>query len=436
MNNSKFTNFLLNEKVSRDEIADALSSKNVMVGAEFEFIIPDFSNDYYDDLMKIYKVGKKEDVFQEYDDALELWQKDPKNNSMPELPDWAKRLGYKPGDEIVPSKKVDTSTLNPKIKELWNILINDYLMVKDPPFPKPHITMDNKAKSGSKWIVKPDGSLGLAGVEVVTPVLTLQEFLSVTPKVFEYINKFGDGAITNDCGFHISISLKNVSHLGEKLDITKLSLFLDEGYIYNFFKMREFNTYAQSAFDAVRGAIISQANPHLMKELVDEEKLKKGYSDSHYMAINIEHLDTKNEYIEFRYIGGKNYHHKWDRIKAIVAHYVHTLSLACDPTFKVKEYESKMARVLNKIQFFTVCIRMTEMVESVTDKKELMKSNEWGNLFSVWSALKEYKSSLINKGFDEKGSGKRGFDRLCRMLKIDPKDIIWDFTNVYKKIGK
>lgn len=427
---SQLRNFLINEKVSRNEIEEALSSKNVMVGAEFEFLIPQFIVDYRDVVLKSEKQEKQEDSYQRYDDALELWKKDPINNPKPTPPEWALQMGYKPGEQI--KEPAGTKKMERAHVKLWrDVLVEQYLLQHKLPFDNYIISTDHKAKSGSKWVIKPDGSLGLGGVEVVTPVLTLKEFLEITPKMFEFIDKFGPMSVIDNCGFHISISLKNVPNLGKALDVIKLSLFLDEGYIYKFFKMREFNTYAKSAFDAVRGSIISKDHPELMKNLVDEQKLKSTYSNEHYMAINIEHLNTANEYIEFRYVGGKNYHHKWDRIKAITAHYIYNLSLACDPTYKVKEYGLKMTRILNKIQFFTVCTYMTELLDETDNKSELFKTKEWKNLMKVYNALKVYGVSIA-KDEDEKGSGQRGFTRLCKLLNVNPDNVIWDFSNVNK----
>ena len=295
------------------------------------------------------------------------------------------------------------------------------------------ITHDHNVKSAKKWVIKPDGSLGLHGLEIVSPILPLKEFLEICPKVFEYINNMGPAAEIDDaCGFHISMSLKNVPNLGEAIDITKLSLFMDEGYIYNFFAAREFNTYARSAHDTVNRSLIRLNAPKLATKLIDVTGLKKEYPADHYMAINIEHLNSANEYIEFRYIGAENYHRKWDRIKSIMAHYVFDLSLACDPTYKKKEYEHKMARLMNKIELFTVVVRMTEIwTEKMWDHDvwgydDIQK--EWKALWSSWNALKIYKEA-VDADIDTE-HGRKGFLRMCAMLDVKETDIVWDWSKI------
>ncbi len=416
---------LLNEKVSKSEINEALKSTNVMMGAEFEFTVPKFEEKYEEIDNRFYKLQDMETDQVEYDEALEQWLTIPNNPSpLPKPPDWALEAGYEYGEEIPPPAEIfPESKVDPQ--RMFRLLIKEFVNLETLPFKNMIVTPDHTKKSATKWVIKPDGSLGLSGVEIVTPILPLKEFLQTTPKMFEWINNI-EGEIGDECGFHISMSLKNVKNLGQALDITKLSLFMDEGYIYNFFEMREFNTYARSAHDTIRRSFITMNAPKLAEQLIDEPTLKKKYPSDHYMAINIEHLDTNNEYIEFRYLGGNNYHRKWDKIKNIVAHYIYDLSLACDPTFKKKEYEHKMSRLLNKIQLFYVCIEMTQKLNETDDIKTLTRSKEWKELWSIWKSLYQYKEAVDKDKKTE--HGKKGFLRMCRILGIKEDDIIWDFS--------
>ena len=437
---------LLNEKVSQKEINDALNNQNIYIGAEFEFRIPAFVDKYKEKLDNYEKLQEMLGDYEDYNEAFEEWNDDPDNNEMPELPQWAIEHGYEAGEEIVPPEELYPH-YEVNNEKMFNKLIKEFLPLKKLPFSNPIISADSYNKSASQWVIKPDGSLGLSGVEIVSPVLPLKEFLKICPKMFEFIDEIG-GEVGDDCGFHISMSLKNVTDLGNQLDITKLSLFMDEGYIYNFFKTREFNSYAKSAHDAVNRSLIGLNAPKLAEHLIDEDQMKKdfmkkskskgkdnekfAYSNEHYMAINIEHLFSANEYIEFRYIGGENYHRKWDRIKTITAHYIYDLSLACDPSFKKKEYETKMARVMNKIQFFTICIEMSKILENIEngelDKNDYDVKSEWNNLWQSWNALKLYKEAVDND--KNSTNAKKGFERMCAMLGVTEDDVIWDYSKM------
>lgn len=421
------------EKVSKNEIDEALRNPNVMVGAEFEFKIPGFIDKYEREVDMFEKINDMEEEYAQYEDDLDVWYEENEkgdNNKMPfpTVPQWALDAGYDetddipPPSEIYPELRIDQS-------QLFRFLIKDFLNLETIPFKNMIISADHNAKSSKKWVIKPDGSLGIDGVEVVSPVLPLKEFLDICPKMFTWLNNGGDRFLIDEsCGFHISISLKNVENLGKTLDITKLSVFMDEGYIYNFFATREFNTFARSAYDSISKNLIGLNAPKLAEKFIDEPDLQMKYPADHYMAINVEHLNTDNEYIEFRYVGGTDYHRKWDRIKSILAHYIFDLSLACDPDYKKKEYEHRLSRLLNKIQLFTVCVEMTKMFHDDTlDMKDPQTRKEWTTLWDTWKSLYIYKEGIDKDIHSE--HGKKGFLRVCAMLDIKPGDIIWDWRD-------
>lgn len=422
---------VLLEKVSKQDIMKALSNPNVMVGAEFEFKLKDFNRKYKEFVLKAERLEEFEYEYAEYEDELEQWMNGDIND-VPIVPSWAAAEGYESGEEIPPPDEL-FPYLNVNRAKLFDYLVRDFLPVDYLPFDNYIISSYHKETSSTDWMIKPDGSLGLNGIEMVTPVLPLKEFLEICPKVFEFINDLGPKADVDDaCGLHLSISLKNVKSLGDVLDITKLSLFVDEGYIYNFFDTREFNTYARSAHDTIRKSLIVMNDPKLALQLIDDEGIKKEFPTDHYMAVNIEHLNTKNEYIEFRYIGGTNYTMKWDKIKTILAHYIHSLSLACDEQYLKKEYEHKLSRLLNKIQLFSVVTEMTKLFNDDTiDRTDIKFKRKWKDLWEAWDALYIYKKA-VDADVDTKNA-KKGFLRLCRMLDIEPDEIIWDFTK-YKSL--
>lgn len=424
---------ILLEKVGRNEIEDALKNPNVRIGAEFEFTVPPFLEKYEKEVDMFDNLQNMETEQEKYDEALEAWMKIPNNPApLPNLPEWAAEAGYELGSEIPPPGEIYPHLVVDK-NRLYGKLIKEFVNLETLPFNNYIVTPNHAFKSPKKWVVKPDGSLGLSGVEIVSPVLPLSEFLTITPKMFGWLNNLGPNAeVGEECGFHISMSLKNVDSLYDSLDVTKLSLFMDEGYIYNFFETREFNTYAKSAHDTIKRTFITKNNPKLAEKLIDDKEIRRKYPEDHYMAINIEHLKSTNQYIEFRYLGATDYHKKWDRIKTIIAHYVYDLSLACDPEFKKKEYEHKLSRLLNKLQLFSVCVEMTKMYQDKTaDRMNIEFRRNWSSLWDSWKALYQYKEA-VDRDKDNK-SARKGFDRLCRMLNIKDSEIIWDFTR-YKTL--
>lgn len=418
---------ILLEKVAKNEIETALKNPNIMIGAEFEFTIPPFLERYEKEVEMFERLQDMEEEQLKYDEALDAWLAIPNNKEpLPNLPEWAVEQGFELGEEVPPPDELFPELTQVTYEKMFKRLVKHFINLETLPFKNMIVSGNHNTKSTTKWVIKPDGSLGLSGVEIVSPVLPLREFLQVTPKMFEWMNNM-NVEVGEDCGFHISMSLKNIHNLGEALDITKLSLFLDEGYIYYFFATREFNTYARSAHDSISRTLINKNSPKLAEKLIDTTSMKKKYPADHYMAINIEHLMTKNEYIEFRYIGATNYHRKWDRIRTIIAHYVYDLSLACDPTWKKKEYEHKLARLLNKIQLFTVVTEMTKMkLDTDADRSDPEFRKNWKSLWESWKALYQYKEAVDRDIENE--HGRKGFLRLCAMLDIKENDLIWNFS--------
>ena len=214
------------------------------------------------------------------------------------------------------------------------------------------------------WEVKEDGSLGSNGVEVVSPPLFLKTFLEVCPKMFDIINDCG--STDEDCGFHIGVSLKNVSNLKNDLDVVKLVLLTDEDYIWHFFKERKGNSYvgAERYAQSPREKLISGGVPTTRK-FIDVDRLKSKYGAEKYYGINVSKLYENQPYIEFRFLGGPHYHTKWEEVKKIIAHYIYAISADCDPTFKRKEYLLKLNKLMFRADYVEKRKRMLKLEEII-----------------------------------------------------------------------
>jgi hypothetical protein len=350
---------LLLEKVNKKEITQILNSTDVLIGAEFEFIIDELDGGYkkaledYNNFMKEFgdlETWKNEIMnFEDY-----IYDNSGNDSDYKKLSNMKKKY-EKMKRSIKPGKHyLKYEMLEPKPQhKYWNYEISKPYPLDDeeentmvellmqqalddikPPFKNYDIgKYDNiKQSVGSKiWAVENDVSLGHSGIEVKSPPLTIKEFIKICPKVFDWVDKIG---YTNPkCGFHVHISLKNIPNLKQKLDLIKLILFTDEQYIYKYFKEREGNKYA-----------ISMKKNKDWFELLTNDLEKKS---QHYNAINWEGLSYDHGHIEFRYMGSTNYHKKWNKIQVIIAQYAYNLSLACNPNFKRKEYKLKLDR-LNK----------------------------------------------------------------------------------------
>ena len=177
---------------------------------------------------------------------------------------------------------------------------------------------------------KPDFSLGTNGIELVTPPINLKDGLELMTKMFYAINK--TGKTDKDCGFHVNLSFKNIKR-NKKIRPTNVPLYIDEDYIYKHFPSRKKNQYAKPM--------------HI--DLARETQWSWDRTDiectfDHHMAIDLNKLDGKNKYIEFRYIGGKNYHKQTRQIKTIIGMYIYAMRNAA--LEKTKKQAKPMAEQL------------------------------------------------------------------------------------------
>ena len=95
------------------------------------------------------------------------------------------------------------------------------------------------------------------------------------------------------------------------------------------------------------------------------------FMGDHYHGVNVSHLEDDNKYIEYRYIGSKDYQNRLPDITKIIAHYIYALKIARDPEFKKKEYILKCSRMLAKFETWVV----TQELQRVEQKLEDTRAN-------------------------------------------------------------
>jgi len=319
------------------EVDKYLSDPSVRIGMEIEFVIPKFEKDHESEIIKLYNY---QDMIWEYDiytDALAEWY-ETDNKKPPKVPKWAKKMGYKNGEEIPDPEEFMSDSLKKYFRSLVKYFRADKL-----PF-QYTVSADYFYHDKDKWCLKPDSTIGLAGIEISSPILTLPEYLELCPKIFRHIDMYG-GKTTDDCGFHVSLSLNN-NLWYKRLNTIKMAAMVDENYIYKRFPNRKYNEYAQSVHSDIESIINN--NDKLIDRIKEKTfKRKPKFTESHHMAINIEHLTKKNKYVEFRYIGGKNYHRRWADIKKLTAHYIRSIRWGCSDygdDFFIKKMETLRRR--------------------------------------------------------------------------------------------
>lgn len=202
----------------------------------------------------------------------------------------------------------------------------------------PWIERKSHTEKDSMWTLEDECSLpSRRGAELVSPPLPVDEFKRVCPIVLNVINEIG--RTTNRCGLHINIS-------ADKSCISPLKLIdsIDENEIWKYFNKRVRSKFGGSVrkllSDVIENTYI-YPNTNLETELEDTllTTVSKRY------GVNVSKMAYG--YIEFRYIGGKDYHKKWDKISEIIDLYLNAIENA-----KSKEnIESKVViSALNKLR--------------------------------------------------------------------------------------
>jgi len=193
---------------------------------------------------------------------------------------------------------------------------------------------------------------GDAGLEFVSPPLTIPEMLEDIDKVAKWANRVG--AYTNSStGLHMNVSVPGYSM--QQLDYVKLAVFLGDNYILEQFG-REGNTYCRSALNKIKAEV--KKDPARL-----ESMLKSMQGELNSIASKIVHtgstdkytsINTQSNRVEFRGPGndwlgeladGKNL------IQNTLLRTVVALDIAMKPEAFRQEYMKKLYKVLTPTEF-------------------------------------------------------------------------------------
>jgi hypothetical protein len=107
------------------DITKLLNSKNILMGIEFEFLIPKISNKDSRRMRKWTELSIANYEYEVYEEELGRYI-DRERINLPKLPKYVSGLNYKPGD-IIPEPHM----IIRKPKEPFLQLVNDYLNIID-----------------------------------------------------------------------------------------------------------------------------------------------------------------------------------------------------------------------------------------------------------------------------------------------------------------
>jgi len=167
--------------------------------------------------------------------------------------------------------------------------------------------------------MEPDNSGGTGMIELVTGPLPFVEAKLIMAKTLKWIRE--NGSTNERCSIHINLAFDG-KKLGPitnmtKLDIGKFVLNFDEDRVYEAFPNRKDSVYAKSIKFIVPLSGMTQSSPG--------KNVWRNYAfvNDKYYGINFTKIPKG--YIEFRYLGGKDYEKKYSTILSMTEHFITSL---------------------------------------------------------------------------------------------------------------
>ena len=207
----------------------------------------------------------------------------------------------------------------------------------------PEIGDRNSCKARDKFTVTTDFSVNTnrdnSNVEIVTPVWTLKNGLKAIDKLFTLMELMN--AHTNaSCGLHINLGFSRKSET-KKIDEAKLVLLVDEHKWLKAFKRtrNEFVDPMKKGLRLKKNDSQDRVFTKLKDKIVDKYK---------YDSINMLRLNIKKGtgWIEFRIVGGKNYHKRLREVKTVILHFAESLQASTNTVDK----KNKLTRNINSLK--------------------------------------------------------------------------------------
>jgi hypothetical protein len=255
------------------------------------------------------------------------------------------------------------------------------------------LVFDQKPKdfSGSHWYIDRDVSIGeivtvdgketkeqngIMPLEIVSPPMEPTQFFEAMNELFSYYTEH-DYQTNGTTGFHVGISFNDKARMS-KLDPLKVMVFLGEDHLKSNF---------ERVLSVGKNNIASRIDP-LIKRLRDdylhpwERTPKQDISRSKDLKKVMDYLSTmlgremnnmgriqfkdnygggggseksftvaffrmeKSGYVEFRILGGNNYHQRPGDLRNAILRFVRVMLIASDENAYTREYHEKIARMI------------------------------------------------------------------------------------------
>jgi hypothetical protein len=254
--------------------------------------------------------------------------------------------------------------------------------------------------------------------ELITGPMPYNFARTIMVKVFKWIT--ANGWTTDRCSVHANISFDNnkIKTLidMEHLNVLKFCLNFDEKRIYKEFPNRINSIYANSIKNIITNNIF-YTNPASFQMKVPEEK---------YYGVNFQ--KAPKGYLEFRYIGCKDYEKRTQIILDLVDYFItYTYTILQHPDLSSGDTE-KMKDIIKKNKLYLDIYKDPMLISKNFPELYLMVDlkSEDENIKTYWPHIKDRMMDLMIRGGVTKGNINYDTDN----GKIQVKDAKFNFCNI------
>lgn len=230
-----------------------------------------------------------------------------------------------------------------------------------------------------KFKIEPDYSGGPNMLEMITGPLTWMDARVTTIKMLDWIAE--NGYTDDHCSMHVNVSFDDVKV--HDLNLVKLILNFNEDFVYEKFANRRNNIYARSIKWIMPFEAYDDSNVGLRHTL---ESLQIP-DDTKYYGINLQ--KKWKGYLEYRYIGGENYHKQTDKILTLMDYFVlETRKAITDPL--IEEDNIKLLSYLeDNINWFKQYTSYNEFLSNIDNiKVEMDRLPDYRTICANWDKFK------------------------------------------------
>lgn len=281
-------------------------------------------------------------------------------------------------------------------------LLNQYLApVKVWGFRQYHSDFKPDSKN---FKLEPDLSLGSNGCEIITGPMDYFTAKHYLVKLLKFIQEHAYTTSKSAIHFNISFSDSCDKDLND-LNLLKLILKVDEDEIYRAFPERKGNVYAKSI-----KKIIPYKEYDYNNIPIDVIKNSLRFPSDKYYGINFLHINSDKEHqrLEYRYIGGKDYHSNIGRIMYFLDKFIIDTYNSVDVGFedsdivKLEDYLQKnisLFKTFSKydnfiVEFPNIVLQIDQ--NNVYDVVNAYYPKLYSKIFNLLDATNDLKDCIIN----------------------------------------